>query len=366
MRQNAGRLNLPKSGEPCPQAGNYRKYRLPRGMHMLKIRKLKIGNIELKNNLLLAPMAGISDLPMRLLAKAGGAGLVYTEMVSAKALVYGDKKTRKLFTVHKDERPVSVQIFGADARSMGEAAKIISGCGADIIDINLGCPARKVAKAGAGAKLLDNEKLTAGILSSVVKSAGIPVTVKIRTGLVPGQNAAPEILRLAYECGVKMAAVHARPASQGHSGEPDIKAFEEACALSKIPVVGNGAIADEASARKFLEVKNCAGLMIGRGAVGNYSVFKRLESFFNSGILLETPSVKERISWFKIHAASAVQYYGEERAYILLRKVSHYYLKDLPNAAKIRDMFNKVTKTAGFEELLKYINHNLPEKIKID
>ena len=197
MRQNAGRLNLPKSGEPCPPAGNYRKYRLPRGMHMLKIRKLKIGNIELKNNLLLAPMAGISDLPMRLLAKAGGAGLVYTEMVSAKALVYGDKKTRKLFTVHKDERPVSVQIFGADARSMGEAAKIISGCGADIIDINLGCPARKVAKAGAGAKLLDNEKLTAGILSSVVKSAGIPVTVKIRTGLVPGQNAAPEILRLA-------------------------------------------------------------------------------------------------------------------------------------------------------------------------
>lgn len=162
MRQNAGRLNLPKSGEPCPPAGNYRKYRLPRGMHMLKIRKLKIGNIELKNNLLLAPMAGISDLPMRLLAKAGGAGLVYTEMVSAKALVYGDKKTRKLFTVHKDERPVSVQIFGADARSMGEAAKIISGCGADIIDINLGCPARKVAKAGAGAKLLDNEKTYRG------------------------------------------------------------------------------------------------------------------------------------------------------------------------------------------------------------
>ncbi|MDR1196389.1 MAG: tRNA dihydrouridine synthase DusB [Endomicrobium sp.] len=319
---------------------------------MSKIKKLKIGSIELDNNLLLAPMAGISDLPMRLLSKEGGAGLVYTEMVSAKALTYGDAKTKKLCKIHNDERPVSVQIFGGDAHSMGEAAKIVRDGGADIIDINLGCPVRKIAKAGAGAKLLADEKLTAGILSSVVKNANIPVTIKIRTGLIPGQNVAVEILKIAYESGISMAAIHARPASQGHSGEPDIEAFTQACAQSKIPIIANGGIIDEQSAEKFMNIPNCSGLMIGRGAIGNYSIFKRLENYFNNGMILPKPSADEKILWFKKHAALSADYYGQSRGYILLRKVSHYYLKDLPNAAKIRDMFNKVTKTSEFEEVL--------------
>lgn len=326
---------------------------------MCKINKIKIGKVELSNNLLLAPMAGISDLPMRLLSKEGGAGLVYTEMVSSKALVYGDKKTRKLFTIHKDERPVSVQIFGGDAYSMSEAAKIIRDNGADIIDINLGCPVRKVAKAGAGAKLLANEKLTFDILSAVVKSIDIPVTVKMRIGLLPGQNVAPEILKIAADAGIKMAAVHARPASQGHSGEPDIEAFAEACSAAAIPVIANGGINDESSAEKFLKVPGCSGLMIGRGSVGNYSIFKRIESFFAKGALLPKPSWLEKIGWFKKHAELACGYYGEERGYILLRKVAHYYVKDLPNAAKIRDMFNKVTNNQEFAKVIEYIIQQL-------
>ncbi|MCL1972467.1 MAG: tRNA dihydrouridine synthase DusB [Endomicrobia bacterium] len=325
---------------------------------MSKIQKLKIGNIELNNNLLLAPMAGISDLPMRLLSKEGGAGLVYTEMVSARALVYGDEKTKKLFKIHKNERPVAVQIFGGDAYSMGEAAKIIRDSGADIIDINMGCPVRKIAKAGAGAKLLANEALTADIMETVAKSVNIPVTIKIRIGLLPGQNVAPEIIKIAYETGIKMAAVHARPASQGHSGEADIEAFAAACDGAKIPVVANGGIIDELSAEKFYKIPGCSGLMIGKGAVGNYSLFKRIESYFGNGILLDAPPWREKIDWFKKHAELAARYYGEEKGYILLRKVSHYYVKDLPNAAKVRNMFNKVTKTADFEEVLKCIYDN--------
>jgi len=324
----------------------------------MKIKKIKIGNVELKNNLLLAPMAGISDLPMRLLAKEGGAGLVYTEMVSAKALVYGDEKTKKLYRIHKDERPVAVQIFGGDAHSMGEAAKIIRDAGADIIDINLGCPVRKIAKAGAGAKLLANENLAADILETVVKSVDIPVTVKIRIGLVPGQNVAPEIIRIAENAGIKTAAVHARPASHGHSGEPDIEAFAQACENAKIPVFANGGIVDEITAKKFMDVPNCAGLMIGRGAVGNYSIFKRLESFFNDGVMPAKPSISEKTGWFKKHAAYASKYYGERKGYVLMRKVAQYYIKDMPDAAMIRDAFNKVTSDEEFKKVMKMMNND--------
>ena len=327
---------------------------------MLRIKKLRIGNIKLENSIVLAPMAGISDLPMRLLAKDGGAGLVYTEMVSAKALVYGDDKTKKLLKIHPSERPVAAQIFGGDAYSMGEAAKIVRDCGADIIDINLGCPVRKIAKAGAGAKLLANEKLTADILSAVVKSVDIPVTVKIRIGLLPGQNVAPEILKIAYESGIKMAAVHARPASQGHAGEPDLEAFAQACDGAQIPVVANGGIVDELTAERFLNISGCAGLMVGRGAIGNYSIFRRIADFFNKGEILPKPLWEEKINWFKKHAQYSVEHYGEERGYVLLRKVAHYYVKDLPNAARVRDKFNKVINTEGFEEVLRCIYDNIP------
>lgn len=326
---------------------------------MAKIQKIKIGNITLDSNIILAPMAGITDLPMRLLSKEGGAGLVYTEMVSAKALVYKDEKTKTLLKINDKERPVSAQIFGGDAYSMGEAAKIVRNLGADIIDINLGCPVRKIAKAGAGAKLLSNEKLIAQILETVVKSVDVPVTVKLRIGLLPGQNVAPEIIKIANDTGIKMAAVHARPASQGHSGAADIEAFAKACEGAEIPVFANGGIIDEETAESFLNVPNCGGIMIGRGAVGNYTIFKRIEQYINGGIKLPEPSRDEKMQWFKKHAELSVAHYGEERGYVLMRKVAHYYIKDLPNAAKVRDMFNKVYGSRDFEKVLSFIEENL-------
>jgi tRNA-dihydrouridine synthase B len=320
----------------------------------VKVKKLNIGNIELDNNIVLAPMAGITDLPLRRLAKIGGAGLVYTGMLSARALVRSDEKTEKLLKTANDERPVAAQIFGSDAYIMAEAAKIVRDSGVDIIDVNLGCPVRKIAKSGAGAKLLADEKLVSEILESVVKSVDIPVTVKIRTGLLPEHNAATGIIRVAYNCGIKMVVVHARPASQGHSGSPDLKLFVAACAGAKIPVIANGGIVDEKTAADFLRVPNCAGIMIGRGALGNYSIFKRLEEFFSSGKKLPLPSKKEKAEWLKKHVRYSMEYYGEKKGFVVMRKVFHYYVKDLPNAAKIRDIFNKkIVTLAGFSELIK-------------
>jgi tRNA-dihydrouridine synthase B len=263
--------------------------------------KLSIGNIKFRNNIFLAPMAGITDLSLRLLAKEGGAGLVYTEMVSAKALVYHDEKTKSLLKIKDQERPVAAQIFGGETSSMTEAAKIVQDIGADILDINLGCPVRKVIKAGAGVKLLANERLVAKILESVVCSVQIPVTIKIRIGLFSGQNIAREIISIAQNAGVKMVAVHARSASLGHSGSPDLNGFSEACINAKIPIIANGGIIDEKTAQDFMKIPNCSGLMIGRGAIGNYSIFERLESFLSSDKILPLPTKKEKIQWLEKH-----------------------------------------------------------------
>ncbi|GHT11863.1 tRNA-dihydrouridine synthase [Endomicrobiia bacterium] len=320
----------------------------------MKVKKLSLGNIEFDNNIILAPMAGITDLPLRRLAKSGGAGLVYTGMLSARALVRSDEKTEKLLKTTEDERPVAAQIFGSAAHIMAEAAKIVRNSGVDIIDVNLGCPVKKVAKAGAGAKLLADEKLVSEILESVVKSVDVPVTVKIRTGLLPEHNAATEIIKVAYNCGIKMVAVHARPASQGHSGFPDLKLFAASCAGAKIPVIANGGVVDEKTAADFLRVPNCAGIMIGRGALGNYSIFKRLEAFFSSGKKLPLPSKKEKVEWLKKHVQYSVEYYGEKKGFVVMKKVFHYYVKDLPNVAKIRDIFNKkIVTLSDFNELIK-------------
>ena len=316
---------------------------------------ITIGKITLSSPLILAPIAGYTDRIFRKICIKHGCALTVTELISAEGIVRNDRKTNLMLSFSDDERPLAIQIFGNKPDVMGDAAAKVALLQPDIIDINMGCPVRKIAKAGAGAKLLANEALTADILETVTKSVDIPVTVKIRIGLLPGQNVAPEIIKIAYETGIKMIAVHARPASQGHSGEPDIEAFAAACDGAKIPVVANGGIVDELSAEKFYKIPGCSGLMIGRGAVGNYSLFKRIENYFSNGIILNAPSWHEKIEWFKKHAGLAARHYGEEKGYVLLRKVSHYYVKDLPNAAKVRNMFNKVTKTADFEEVIKCI-----------
>ncbi len=320
---------------------------------MTKLPQLKIGDVQLKNSLLLAPMAGITDLPLRELAVEGGAGLVYTEMISATALSYGDSKTLKLLQMSEKEKDiVSAQIFGNNPYVMSESAKKIQDLGYKFIDINLGCPAKKIAKAGAGAKLLESPKNIENILSAVVKAVSVPVTAKTRIGLFKGQNIAPEVIEIAQNSGIKMIALHARPAENGHSGPPDLQAFEEAAADAKIPVVANGGITDIKTAEKFLKIPKCGGLMIGRGAVGDYELFKRIECFFDKDELLSHPAINTKINWFKKHILSSIAFYGEEKGIVVLRKIAPYYIKDIPNACHIRDRFNKVTTLKDFNILM--------------
>lgn len=327
-------------------------------MLMIKLPQLSIGNIKLKNSLMLAPMAGITDLPLRELAVEGGAGLVYTEMVSATALSYGDKKSLKLLTTSEKEPVVTAQIFGTQPGIMAECAKKIQDLGYKIIDINLGCPAKKIAKSGAGAKLLSNPKNVENVLSSVVKAVSIPVTAKIRIGLFEGQNVAPEIIEIAQNCGIKMVAVHARAAEHGHSGEPDLEAFAKAAENAQIPIVANGGITDIKTAEQFLKIPKCSGVMIGRGAIGDYDLFKRIEYFFDKGEMLPQPSIRTRLMWFKKHVLASAKYYGQEHGLIVLRKISPYYIKELPNACSIRNNFNKITSVSDFDKILK---NSLPE-----
>jgi len=322
----------------------------------MKLTKLSIGNIKLDNNVILAPMAGITDSPLRRLAKNGGAGLVYTEMICAKSILHNSKKVKSLLRISYDEKPISVQIFGDDAYTMAEAAKAIRDMDIDIIDINLGCPANKIIKTGAGSKLLANEKLVSKILEYVVKSVDIPVTAKIRIGLLPGENIAPRIIKIAQNCGVKMVAIHARPASQKHFGNPNLKLFDDACRCAKIPIVANGGIIDERTAIDFMKIPNCKGIMIGRGAIGNYSIFKKLVDFFNSGknLSLTSTSKIERIIWLKKHIEYSTEHYGEEMGLIVIRKIINYYIRNLPNAVRIREIFNKINTLSDFNKLVRF------------
>lgn len=300
----------------------------------------------------MAPMAGITDLPFRLLAKEGGAGLVCTEMISAKALTHNDTKTKKLMLVSEHEHPVSVQLFGPDPETLSESARIAQDSGADIIDINFGCPVRKIIKSGAGFKLTEQEQRMVDIMISVVRSTTLPVTIKIRIGKEIGQNIAPRLVKLAEQAGIKMVTVHGRPAVSGHSGKPDLEAIAEAVQSTTIPVVGNGGVNDENGAAEFLKATGCAGLMIGRAAIGDPELFKRIDTYLATGKTMPQPPWEQRVESLKKHAFLAAEYYGEQRGLIHMRKIAAYYLKGLPNSASIRDGFNRITTLGQLEQLL--------------
>jgi tRNA-dihydrouridine synthase B len=319
------------------------------------VHPLVVGTLQLASNILLAPMAGVTDQPFRILSKAGGAGLVCTEMVSARALVYRNEKTIRLMAAAPQERPVSVQIFGGEPAIMAEAARMVEAYGADCVDINFGCPVRKIMKAGAGARLIDDIDRMAAIMEQVVRSVTVPVTVKIRIGREPGENVAPAIVRRAEQAGVRMVAVHARPASAGHAGEPDIAALAAAAAAAEeMPVIGNGGIVDPQTARRFLQA-GCAGIMIGRAAIGDPDIFSRIAATLNGQEQLPAPSWEERIRSLKQHAGLAAAYYGEAHGMTLLRKVAGHYLKGLPNTARIRQRFSTLSTLAALDDALSLI-----------
>ena len=304
------------------------------------LKKLKIGNVELENNIVLAPMAGITDLPFRLICKEFGPGLVYTEMISSKGLFYNDEKTKLLLNMKGEKRPVAVQIFGSDIESMKYAAEYISKY-ADIIDINMGCPAPKVVKNGDGSKLLLNLELAGKMAQEVVKSAKVPVTIKMRTGWSKDHIVAVEAAKIFEQVGVSAITVHGRTREEYYGGNADWNIIKKVKENVKIPVIGNGDIKSPEDAKKILEDTNVDGIMIGRASLGNPWIFRDVINEL-SGKEKQEVSNEEKLDIIIKHIKLAVEEKGEIIAVKEMRKHIAGYIKNMKEASKYRDMINRI------------------------
>ena len=305
------------------------------------LHKFKIGDVELENNLILAPMAGVTNLPFRVICKGFGPGLVCTEMASAKAMFHNDQKTKRLFNTEGEKRPISFQLFGSDEESMEYATKYMNEF-ADIIDINMGCPAPKVVKNGDGSKLLLDLDKAKSIMETVVKSAKVPVTLKIRKGWDKDHIVAVEVAKIAEEVGISAITVHGRTRSEYYTGKADWDIIKKVKESVKIPVIGNGDVVDEESAYRMFETTGVDGIMIGRGSFGNPWIFRNIKYYLETGEKLPPPSNEEKLEVIKKHIKLAAEEKGEEVAVKELRKHISWYTKNLKNSSEFRAMMNKI------------------------
>ena len=315
------------------------------------LKKIKIGNVELDNNLILAPMAGVTNLPFRIICEKFEPGMVCTEMASSKAIFYNDQKTRRLLNTEGEKRPISFQIFGSDEETMGYTAKYMSKI-ADIIDINMGCPAPKVVKNGDGSKLLLDLEKAKRIMKVVVENSSVPVTVKIRKGWDKENIVAVQVAKIAEEVGISAITIHGRTRSEFYTGKADWDIIKEVKDSVKIPVIGNGDIVDEEPAYQMFEKTGVDGIMIGRGSFGNPWIFRNIKHFLITGEKLPSPTNSERLNIIKEHIDLAVEEKGEI-AIKELRKHIAWYTKNLKNSSEFRNSINMIETK---EQLIKTLN----------
>lgn len=323
---------------------------------------MEIGNLKLENPYILAPMAGVTDLPFRLLCKEQGAGLLCMEMISAKALQYKNKNTKVLLAIHPQEYPVSLQLFGSDPKIISEQAKRIEDLPFQILDINMGCPVPKVVKNGEGSALMKNPKLVFEIVSQLVKAIEKPVTVKIRKGFDDDHINAVEIAKIAEEAGASAVAVHGRTREQYYSGTADWSIIRKVKEAVDIPVIGNGDITCAKDVLRMQEETGCDGFMIGRRAKGNPWIFKEILHFFETGEELPRPSLEEVVAMMLRHGQMMIDFKGEYIGVREMRKHVAWYTFGFPGAAKLREKVNHTETYEDLEELLQtYLKAN-PER----
>ncbi|MCI7180704.1 MAG: tRNA dihydrouridine synthase DusB [Schaedlerella sp.] len=316
------------------------------------MRKLKIGSVTLDNSYILGPMAGVTDLPFRLLCKEQGAGLLCMEMVSAKAILYNNKNTESLLDIHPDETPVSLQLFGSDPKIMSEMAKRIEERPFAILDINMGCPVPKVVKNGEGSALMKQPKLVYDIVSAIVKAIQKPVTVKIRKGFDDEHVNAVEIAKIVEEAGAAAVAVHGRTREQYYSGKADWEIIRQVKEAVSIPVIGNGDVTSAQSAEALRKQTGCDGIMVARGAQGNPWIFSELTAYEESGTIPPRPSTEIIRDTMLRHARLQMVQKGEAAGIREMRKHVAWYTKGLHGSARLRERINQVESYEELEKIL--------------
>ena len=313
---------------------------------------LKIGNVTLENNLILAPMAGVTDLPFRLLCKEQGAGLICTEMISAKAIYFKNKNTETLMEIDERERPVSLQLFGSDPDLMAEIARQIEPHNFDILDINMGCPVPKVVNNGEGSALMKNPKLVHEIVSKVSKAIEKPLTIKIRKGFTEDCVNAVEIAKIAENAGAAAIAVHGRTREQYYAGTADWDIIRQVKEAVSIPVIGNGDVDSPEKAEALVRETGCDGIMIGRAVQGNPWLFSRILHYQKTGEILPKPELEEVKEMILRHAKMQLEYKGNYTGMREMRKHVAWYTTGMPHSASVRRMVNEVESYEQLEELV--------------
>ena len=315
--------------------------------------KLTIGNVKLDGNIILAPMAGVTDLPFRLLCKEQGADLICTEMVSAKGIFYNNKNTEDLLRIDERERPVSLQLFGSDPDIISEMAKKIEDRNFDILDINMGCPVPKVVNNGEGSALLNDIPLAAKIIEKTAKAIKKPVTVKFRKGFHRGEVQAVEMAKAAEAAGAAAVAVHGRTREEYYSGKADWDVIAAVKDAVSIPVIGNGDVFTPLDAENIMKYTGCDGVMIGRGAQGNPWIFHQIKTYFETGVLEEKPDFNTVCEMILRHARMQAEWKGEKRGILEMRTHVAWYTAGYPHSSSLRRQMNQVESYGELEELLR-------------